>query len=260
MRARAGEEEGGEDDLAFGEFVMGVAIQLGRCLKQRLDLRGAVDVDRGRALLAQAPPFAFGGVLGDAEALVFDRDRECPLQVVDRPVDRPRRERPESLAVSVSLRLAPLDRPGAGLGLLHLEGPVLVNPLGLDLVESPIAEEGNEAPERPFFVLGRFYGDLPLASGRQTGSEGAKGWHLIDLAPAAGTARLPFRGRHPEAAVHVGEDVLQLFLSFAAIPTFVLVAERHVLALCIGAKAERVHAAGPPLAHEHPTLLAGAHG
>ena len=61
-------------------------------------LSGAVDVDRGRTALAQAPAPAFGGVLGQPEALVFDCDREHPLQEVDRPVDRPRRERSGSTA------------------------------------------------------------------------------------------------------------------------------------------------------------------
>ena len=53
VRAGAGEDERGDDRLAFGEFVVGVAVELGRRLQQRLDLRGAVDVDGRRALLAR---------------------------------------------------------------------------------------------------------------------------------------------------------------------------------------------------------------
>jgi hypothetical protein len=94
---------------------VGVAVELRRCLQQRFYLCGTVDVDRGRAPLAQAPPLAFGGVLGEAEALVFDRDREHPLQEVDRAVDRAGRERSQHLAALVSLRASALDRAGAAL-------------------------------------------------------------------------------------------------------------------------------------------------
>jgi hypothetical protein len=92
VRAGAGEEQRGEDRLALAQFIARIAVELGRGFEQRLDLGGAVDVDRGRAALAQAPSLAFGGVLTQPEPPVFDRDRECPLQEVDRPVDRPRRE------------------------------------------------------------------------------------------------------------------------------------------------------------------------
>jgi hypothetical protein len=54
--------------------VAGAAVELGSGIKQRLDLSGAVDVDRGWAALAQAPTPAFGGVIGDAKTLVFDGD------------------------------------------------------------------------------------------------------------------------------------------------------------------------------------------
>jgi hypothetical protein len=257
--AWATEDEGADDRLALGEFVVGIAVELGRRLQQRLDLRGAVDVDGGRAALAQAPPLTFGGVLGDAEALVFDGDRERPLQVVDRPVDRPRRKRSQYLAVVVSLRLAPLDRPRAGPGLLHLERAVLVYALDVDLLECPIAEEGDEVPQRPLFVLGRFLGDLTLAGGGQVGGKRAEVRHPIGSALVARPARLLLGGRHPEPAANVGEDVLQLHVGPLVIPVFVLIAERQVLALAVGAEAKRVDAAGLPLSHEYPTFLVDAH-
>ena len=179
--------------------------------------------------------------------------------MVDRAVDRARRERAHDLAVLVSLRLAALDRPRAGFGLLHLERAILVDPLEVDLAERPIAEEGDEVPQRPAFVLGRLLGDLAGARLGQLHGEGAEGLRLAAFGPLASAPALLLR-QHPEPAAHVGEDVLQLHLGFGEIPAFVLVTESQVLALAVGAKAKCIDAAELPLAHEHPTFPASAHG
>ncbi len=73
------------------------------------------------------------------------------------------------LTVGVSLRLATLDCPRAGLRLLHLERPIFVDRLGVDLAERPIAEEGQHVPERPLLVGARLLGDLALALGDEVG-------------------------------------------------------------------------------------------
>ena len=150
--------------------------------------------------------------------------------------------------MGVSLRACPLDRPRAGLRLLHLEGAVIVDRLDVDLVERPIAEEGHQVAQRPSFVSGRLLGDLALARGGQAVGEGAERRHLIVLALPHPTSLL-LRRRHPEPAAHVGEDVLQLLFGFAGAPALVLIAERQVLALAVGAEAQRVAAAALPLAH-----------
>lgn len=81
----------------------------------------------------------------------------------------------QDLAALVSLRLAALDRPRAGFGLLHLERAVLIDPFDVDLAERPIAEEGDEVPQRPAFVLGRLLGDLARARFGQVAEKGPNG-------------------------------------------------------------------------------------
>ena len=142
----------------------------------------------------------------------------------------------------VPARAPSLDRPRPVLGLAHLVEAVVVDRLGVDLVERPLREVGVQVGERPFLVLGRALRDLAAAGGDDPGGEGAEARDLTDrLLLAGGRATgAPPRGRHPEPAPHVGEDVLQLLLGGAAIPSVGAAAEREVSALAVGHEAERV--------------------
>src|SRR5512146_2091262 len=67
------------------------------------------------------------------------------------------------------------------------------------------------------------------------------------------------RRRNPEAAPHVGHDVRQLFLGALAVPAFGLQPERQVLALAVGAEAERVAAPALPVALHHLAFRSTSH-
>ena len=103
---------------------------------------------------------------------------------------------------------AALDRPRARFGLLHLERPVVVDRLDVDLDQRPIAEEGQQVPERPHLVVVLvFSATWPLRSATRRRANGPKSGASLRSSSSRAAPRCSSR-RHPEAAAHVGEDVL----------------------------------------------------
>src|ERR1700679_2750434 len=109
LRPGPGEDQGGEDHLAFLAVPTRIPVEFRPGVQERLDLGGRVEVDRPARRLLKAALATAGGVLGDVA--VVEGDPEKPRQGVDRLVDRPRGERPQDLAVVVAARAPSLDRP-----------------------------------------------------------------------------------------------------------------------------------------------------
>ena len=90
--------------------------------------------------------------------------------------------------------------------------------------------------ERPLVGAQGVLGDLPVARGDQIESERAEEWGLPRfLTHLPATAR----GRHPDAASHVGEDVCQLLVGLRPSPAILSRAKSDVPPLARGAEAQR---------------------
>jgi hypothetical protein len=118
------------------------AVEEGAGIEQRLDLLDGVEVDGSMLGLGQPTPSPFGGVAVDV--LVLDRDREHPLQELQRLVDRGGVERPSRTAMLVELGLATFDRPPDRLRLFDLEGAVGIDGFHVDLGQRPVREVGQQ--------------------------------------------------------------------------------------------------------------------
>ena len=203
--------------LIVAALELGVSVELSGGAEQRLDVLGAIEPNRGRSLRLQPSPAALRRVRGDQA--VLDGDLENLPEAGDRLVDRRDRER-AALALTLAAAFVGVgvdDRFALGgrgfdrARFCDLGLAVAIDLGDRDLRQAVIREERKQVMgELPFVVEPGARPPLPLAGLKPARGELVEGRVLLDLGCRLG------RRRTPDPAPHVGEDVLQLGVGFAA--------------------------------------------